>query len=143
MSGPSSTQAGQALTQAVTTRAAAVRDTGDQASGDWRHAGRDRDAGRAVTPRSAWPSLSQRRCRTAKSAGLDVINQSRPGVRAYRGRSAGPRPTRSVVKRHSLPPGRGRLGGEKAFFLDVTMAKLSTCFQRLRPIRSDLFKLSR
>ncbi len=120
----------------MTARAAAARGAGDQASGDRRHAGRDT----AVTPagRSAQAgpgqSLNPRRCRTAKSAGLDVIiNQSRPGVRAYRGRSAGPRPTRSVVKRHSLPPGRGLLGGEKAFFLDVTMAKLSICFQRLRP----------
>ncbi len=42
MSSPISTQAGQALIQAVT------RGTGDQASGDQRHAGRDRDAGRAV-----------------------------------------------------------------------------------------------
>jgi hypothetical protein len=52
VSGPSITQAGQALTQAVTARAAAARGTGDQASesGDRRpsHAGRDRDAGRAV-----------------------------------------------------------------------------------------------
>ncbi len=58
-----------------------------------------------VTPagRSAGPSLSQCRCRTAKSARLDVINQSRPGVRVYHCRSAGQRPTGSVVKRHSLP----------------------------------------
>ena len=54
MSGQSITQAGQALTQAVTARTAAARGTGDQAaaSGDrpgrLSHAGRDRDAGRAV-----------------------------------------------------------------------------------------------
>ncbi len=52
VSGQSITQAGQALTQAVTARTAAARGTGDQASGDrpgrLSHAGRDRDAGRAV-----------------------------------------------------------------------------------------------
>ncbi len=68
-----------------------------------------------------------RRCRTAKSAGLEVINQSRPGVRAYRGSSAG-----GILCR------RAAADSVVKFFVDVTTAKLSTCFQRLRPIYSRI-----